>query len=105
MEDNNYMINGISLQNIRNRFEVIVIKLMEKNFPQFAEFDNCPICTEDVYALSLSRIPSVYVKDVSQVFDDDELMTENVEEIVKYAIFQVMSNPKHKHKKGKSKET
>ncbi len=99
MEDKNYRINGISLQNIRNRFEIIVIKLMEKNIPQFPQFDNCPICTEDVYALSLSRIPSVYTKDGSLVFEDDNLMTENVEEIVKYAIFQVMSKPKHKKTK------
>ena len=90
------MVNGISLEHIRNRFEVIVIDLMRKYIPQFSEFDNCTVCTEDVYALSLSRIPSVYMKNCEQVFEDDQLITENIEEIVKYAIFQVMSNPKHK---------
>lgn len=95
MENDDYTINGTSLRDIRNRYEVIVIRLMKKNIHQFPDFDNCPVCLEDVYALALSRIPSIYVKDGSQVFDDDESMTENVEEIVKYAIFQVMSNPKH----------
>ncbi len=95
VENDEYTINGISLRGIRNRFEVIVIKSMKKHISQFSDFDNCPICTEDVYALALSRIPSIYMKDGSQTFEDDELMTENVEEIVKYAIFQVMSKPKH----------
>ena len=96
MGDEAYMINGISLKDIRNRFETIVIQLMKKHLPDFPEFDACPICTEDVYALALSRIPSIYTKDVSVPMKDDEMMEESVEEIVKYAIFQVTSNPKHK---------
>lgn len=95
MNKESYQINGISLENIRNRFEVIVITLMKKFIPQFPEFDSCERCIEDVYALSLSRIPSVYMKDTSLVFEDDEMITENIEEIVKYAIYQVTTNPKH----------
>ena len=95
MKIEDYTINGVSLENIRNRFEVIVIRLMKEFIPQFPEFDNCPVCIEDVYALSLSRIPSVYMKDESLVFEDDEMITENIKEIVKYAIYQVTSNPKH----------
>ncbi len=95
MEKDHYVVNDISLGHIRNRFEVIVVNLMKKFIPQFSNFDNCQVCTEDVYALSLSRIPSVYMKDSDIVFEDDKLISENIEEIVKYAIFQVMSNPKH----------
>ncbi len=95
MKNQDYIINGISLENIRNRFEILVIRLMKTFIPQFPEFDNCKTCIEDVYALALSRIPSVYVKDKSLVFKEDKLIDENIEEIVKYAIFQVMSKPKH----------
>lgn len=90
------MVNGVSLETIRNRFEVIVIRLMKRFIPQFPDFHQCPTCIEDVYALALSRIPSVYMKDSSLVFEDEAMIRENVEEIVKYAIFQVTSNPKHK---------
>ena len=96
MNEEEYILNGVSLYNIRNRFEVIVIRLMKQFIPHFPEFDNCPICIEDVYALALSRIPSVYMKNGKQAFADDKLINENIEEIVKYALFQVMSNPKHK---------
>lgn len=94
MTKEDYTINGVSLFDIRNRFEVIVIQLMKEFIPQFPEFDNCPICIEDVYALSLSRIPSIYMKN-AMVFSDEKLIDENIAEIVKYAIFQVMNNPKH----------
>ena len=95
MNKEEYTINGVSLLNIRNRFETIVIRLMKQFIPQFPEFDNCPVCIEDVYALALSRIPSVYMKDGNQSFKDDKLINEGIEEIVKYALFQVMSKPKH----------
>ena len=62
--------------------------------PEFSEFDGCQACLEDVYALSLSRIPCTYVIDDTIHFKDEN-MDENVEEIVRYAIFQVMSKPRH----------
>ncbi len=96
MNKEDYVINGVSLENIRNRFEVIVIRLMKQFIPEFPDFDNCEVCIGDVYALSLSRIPSVYMKDSTMVFEDDEMINENIEEIVKYALFQVSTNPKHK---------
>ena len=67
---------------------------MKKILPEFPEFDNCPICLEDVYALSLSRIPATYVSNENYL-DIDEIEDENTEEIVRYAIFHVMSSPKH----------
>lgn len=98
MSREEYTINGVSLENIRNRFETVVIRLMKKYIPLFPEFDNCPVCIEDVYALALSRIPSIYMKDPTIPFEDDDVMGENIEEIVKYAIFQVSTKPKHEKK-------
>lgn len=90
----NYTVNGHSLAKIRNKFEVIVINYMRELIPKFAGFDNCKICIKDVYALSLSRIPSTYVIDNNSTFDN-EMNNENIKEIVSYSLFQVMSKPKH----------
>lgn len=94
MKKEDYTINGVSLIEIRNRYEAIVIDLMKKVVNQFPNFDNCPVCVEDVYALALSRIPPVYSKEGFPAASK-ELNDESIEEIVKYAFFQVASNPKH----------
>lgn len=94
MEKSDYVINGISLENVRNGYELAVIETMKKIIPEYPEFDNCPICTEDVYALSLSRIPSTYFRRDSS-FAKDFKPNETVEEIVRYALFQVIGQPKH----------
>jgi len=94
MENPEYVINGMSLEDVRNGYEVAVIRMMKKLIPEYPEFDNCPICTEDVYALSLSRIPSTYFRRDSpfaKKFQPDDI----VEEIVRYALFQVIGQPKH----------
>ncbi|MBT6501106.1 MAG: late competence development ComFB family protein [Deltaproteobacteria bacterium] len=95
MKNNNYLINGICLENVRNGYELVVIELMKKLIPEYSEFDNCPICIEDVYALSLSRIPATYFRKDSPLSLDAN-PDENVEEIVRYALFQVMNQPNHK---------
>lgn len=94
MANSDYVINGISLESVRNGYELAVIKTIKKLIPEYPEFDNCPICTEDVYALSLSRIPSTYFRvdsDFARDFEPDD----TVEEIVRYALFQVIGQPKH----------
>ncbi len=94
MKTNDYVINGVSLENVRNGYEFSVIDMMKKLIPEYSEFDNCPICIEDVYALSLSRIPSTYFRTNSTFFNNFE-PNETVEEIVRYAFFQVINQPKH----------
>lgn len=94
MNVEDYTISGVSLENIRNKYEIIVIRLMKELASEFPDFDNCPICLEDVYALSLSRIPSTYVSNDSLI-DKEEEIDDSMREIVRYAIFQVMSKPKH----------
>ncbi|MCP4756257.1 MAG: late competence development ComFB family protein [Proteobacteria bacterium] len=95
MENEKYVVNGTSLENIRNKYEIIVIEAMKEFIPEFPEFDNCPICIEDVYALSLSRIPSTYISNDNLILNDEK-PDESIQEIVKYAIYHVMSQPKHK---------
>ena len=95
MKSEDYIIGDYSLEGIRNRYEVIVIDFIKKVTPEFPEFDSCQACLEDVYALALSRIPCTYVIDGDIAFENDEATNENVEEIVRYAMFQVMSKPRH----------
>jgi len=94
MEEADYTVNQISLARVRNLYELVVIRMMQKLIPEFPEFDNCPICIEDVYALSLSRIPATYIR-CDSVLDCKDTEEENIREIVRYAIFHVMSQPKH----------
>ncbi|MFH2133526.1 MAG: late competence development ComFB family protein [bacterium] len=95
MKDNDYVVNGVSLEGVRNGYEIVVIGLMKKLIPEYPEFDNCPRCIEDVYALSLSRIPSTYFR-INSSFSLNDEPDETVEEIVRYALFQVINQPKHK---------
>jgi hypothetical protein len=95
MNNEDYIVNGVSLENVRNGYELLVIRLMKKLIQEFPEFDNCPICIEDVYALSLSRMPATYFHNDSAVALDAN-PDESIEEIVRYALFQVMGQPKHK---------
>ncbi len=95
MKNNDYIVNEVSLENVRNGYELLVIRLMKSLIPEYPEFDNCPVCIEDVYALSLSRMPATYFQNES-LFSLDANPDESIEEIVRYALFQVMSQPKHK---------
>ncbi|MDH5560406.1 MAG: late competence development ComFB family protein [Deltaproteobacteria bacterium] len=92
--EKDYNISGINLSEIRNYYEVHVIKQMKKLLPEFPDFDQCQLCIEDVYALSLSRIPSVYAQNGSIILHK-ELTDEDVADIVKYAIYQVIGRPRH----------
>ena len=94
MKNSDYEINGLSLENIRNTYEISVIRAMKDLLPEYPEFDNCQICIEDIYALALSRIPSTYVQ-VGTVIMKKDLGDNELVEVVKYAIQQVMKSPKH----------
>lgn len=94
MNTEDYIINGISLEGIRNSYETKVVKMMRKEIPDYPKFDHCRVCIEDVYALVLSRIPSTYVAPGSIVFRKD-LSEADLKEVVRYAIFQVIQQPKH----------
>lgn len=95
MSNKDYYINGFSLEKIRNIYEVKVIKTIKEELNHFPEFDQCRICIEDVYALSLSRMPSTYTQPGSVILKK-EISDEDIREIVRYAIFQVIQQPKHR---------
>jgi hypothetical protein len=53
---------GVTLENVRNKNEDKVIKYMKALIPQFAEFDYCSLCIQDVYALSLNQLTPRYTQ-------------------------------------------
>ena len=89
-----YLINGISLENIRNSYETKVIKKMKELLPKSPKFDFCSICIQDVYALALSRITPKYVQEGTVVLKN-EYDEQDFSNLVGNAIKQVMERPNH----------
>jgi hypothetical protein len=94
MDEEKYEINGISLFNVRNRNEIKVIQIMKKVLPDYPDFDQCALCFQDVYALTLNQIPAHYIQMgtiiLKKVDNDAE-----IEEIVRASYEAVIKQPKH----------
>ena len=51
-----YQVNGVSLERVRNRNELRVVKAMRSMLPEQEGFCGCRVCIEDVYAATASNI-------------------------------------------------
>jgi hypothetical protein len=94
MKKEDYEVFGISVENIRNKNESQVIRFMRESIPQFPEFDYCPICIQDVYALSLNQLSPRYIQSGSIVIKK-ELTEEDFRDIVEDSIEKVLKNKNH----------
>ena len=94
MKADRYSINGRSLERIRNICEVMVIDAIKLVMSEYPSFDQCAMCVEDVYALSLSRIPATYAH-LGSIILNKEVTEEDIESVVRFAITQVADHPKH----------
>lgn len=94
MKKEKYMVLGVPLDHIRNSNEIRVAKAINEAIEEFPDFDKCSLCIEDVYALTLSRLPPCYVQPGSIVLHQTVESSE-IEEMVRYAIRQVMEHPNH----------
>lgn len=94
MKENDYEVFGVSLENVRNRHERIIIEVMKEMIPQFHDFDYCSICVQDVYALCLNQILPKYVQQGSIILKK-EYSNEDYHDIVEAAIEQVSKNKNH----------
>ena len=94
MNEKKYMIGKVSLINIRNKNEVKVVETMKRILPDYPKFDNCMLCIQDVYALSLNKIMPKYIQDGTVIFRkaDDETLIDNA---VRSAINMVAEKPNH----------
>ncbi|MDT8445282.1 MAG: late competence development ComFB family protein [bacterium] len=89
-----YEVNGHSLEQVRNICEILVVGSIRKLMPEYPAFDQCSMCIEDVYALSLSRLPATYAH-AGSIILNREVSAQDVDDVVRYAILQVSEHPKH----------
>jgi hypothetical protein len=94
MKKQDYDAFGIQLENVRNQNEIRVVKMMRELIPQFPDFDYCPICIQDVYALSLNQVSPKYVQ-IGTIVLKRELTDEDLRDIVENAVEQVLKNTNH----------
>ncbi len=92
--DEKYMINGVSLAQIRNRNELRVIRLMPDIIGEsFSDFPDT-IDIQDIYALTLNILPARYVQQGGMVLreplSDDQLI-----QAIREAVAVVKSKPNY----------
>ena len=94
MREKKYTIGNVNLYDIRNINEIKVVEAMKRIIPEYPQFDNCMLCIQDVYALSMTKVKPRYVQNGTVLLrkrDDNEL----IESAVRLAIGLVMKNPNH----------
>ncbi len=94
MDEEKYEIGDVSLINVRNRNEIIVIQIMEKVLPDYPEFDKCTLCFQDVYALTLNHLPAQYIQ-AGTIMLKKVNNKVAIEEIVRSSFEAVIQQPKH----------
>ncbi len=94
MKELDYDVFGISVDGIRNKNELQVIKFLRELIPQFPEFDYCSICIQDVYALSLNQLTPRYIQTGTIVLRK-EYSDDDYRDVVESAIEQVLKNKNH----------
>ena len=88
MEDK-YRIGEVSLAKIRNRNELRVIKIMPEILAEFPDAGLASIDYEDIYALTLNRLPSRYVQASSVVIQEPvtkEIIRKTLREVIQIII-------------------
>ncbi|MCJ8347315.1 late competence development ComFB family protein [bacterium] len=96
MSDNNkYLMNTVDLSSIRNKMELKVIQVMKQIIGSFPEHDQCDLCIEDAYALSLNYLPAKYAQYGSIVLKSEYPKPEEIVDAVSRAIQEVAKHPRH----------
>jgi hypothetical protein len=65
-----YSFGDTSLYKIRNRNELRVIKLLGEILQEHPDYSPEPLDIEDIYALTLNKLPAHYVQEGSIVLHD-----------------------------------
>ena len=94
-DGDNYVVTAHNLVHVRNRNELRVIQAMRAALPQQVDFCGCSLCIEDVYALTLNRIPAHYIQTGAIVLHPPDVGPDQIEAHVRSAIDQVRAQPKH----------
>lgn len=94
MDLDQYVVNGVGLEHVRNRNEIRVIRALQRVIDEYGDFDACRICLEDAYAAALSRLPHEYIQD-GTFLAKSAVSEDEVELQVRKAIVRVMRHPRH----------
>lgn len=92
-------VNGVPLDNIRNRNEERVIKLMPGVLSEFLDYKPSYLDIQDIYALTLNNLPPRYRQSgsiiIRESLQDAEIMRE-----LRQAISRVETSPTESGGKG-----
>ncbi len=89
-------ILGHYLENVYNINEGAVVEAVERILDGDDSICKCKMCLEDIFALSLNKLPARYVQSYYSTHDVSELMDQKlVEKTVKAAVKQVAKSPHH----------
>jgi len=89
-----YIINGLSLEDIRNRNEPRVVQVLREELPNARNFCGCRLCVEDAYASAMNHITPHYSQTGSIVLRRDPGDEEIRKQVVE-ALARVGAHPKH----------
>jgi len=84
----------VDLSRIYNKNEKRVILAMEKVLAEMEDWEPDALDIQDVYALSLNRLPPRYVQDGTIVFNEP-VRREDIEAIVREAVLTVKNSPNY----------
>lgn len=87
-----YVALGMDFHSIRNRNEDRVIRLLPEVLEDFPGFSPSRTDVEDIYALSLNRLPARYVQAVSLVIDEP-VSDEQIRTVIREAVRTVRARP------------
>ena len=88
-----YVVNGVRLDEIRNKNEIRAARLLPEVLAEFADYRPDYLALQDIYALALNRLPPRYTQKttfvVNEPLDDEEIRAE-----LRRAVEQVETHPK-----------
>jgi len=94
-QDTRYLVGGYSLRHVRNRQELRVVDAMNRVLPTVNDFCGCRICVEDVYALTLSKLPAHYVQAGAIILRPKGPSDQDIDAAVMESVNAVREHPNH----------
>jgi len=92
--DEKYSIRGTKLFWVRNRNELRVIQEMERVLAEYPDFDPAVLDLEDIYALSLNKLPARYTQRGSIVLQEP-VRDEEIADAIRDAVEVVRARPNY----------
>ena len=89
-----YTFGNTSLHKIRNRNELRVIKLLGEILKEYPDYSPEPLDIEDIYALTLNKLPAHYVQEGSVVLQDP-IDDTTIRDCLREAIRSVRQRPNY----------